>query len=466
MISAIKPQALVWACLMVSVFASMALAKRKWPESIWWLHEGKTNHLGAEHRCVAKAIASGEGFSNPFHDSSGPTAWIAPAFPYLLAGLYVLLGDDPTLVEWCVLAFQSGVVLFTVWLVLREAQHLHAFWIGVASVGIGLSGHYFHLFQHTHDWPLQLLFVNLFWISCSSINRLRVRPWMVGLLGGASVLANPTLICPWLYVLRRQRYTAKALALAFATFSCVTAPWYVRNRVVLGKWIPIKSNLMFEAWQSQCWDADGILEATTLREHPWTKDGDMRKEYRELGEITFIESYAAKYRQSIAVAPSDLLKRIANRFVAACGVYAPYYSNERYYWFYYYWKCATHPLAFFSALLVIAAGSRLKDCKQINAICIYALFLLPYIFVSYYTRYAIPLVGIKMLLMLYGFTLIYKMATVWTEKVVRSEWHEVNGECTISKSRQQRLLPPHPGWSNPPNRSVKNRAIEASALNS
>src|SRR5271166_2928127 len=48
--------------------------------------------LGGEAGRIARFIAQGEGFSNPLFGKTGPTAWLAPVFPYLLAGIFKIFG--------------------------------------------------------------------------------------------------------------------------------------------------------------------------------------------------------------------------------------------------------------------------------------------------------------------------------------------------------------------------------------
>src|SRR5205823_9577198 len=43
------------------------------------------DHLGAEYMNVARALVAGKGFADPFEEPTGPTAWMPPAFPCLLA---------------------------------------------------------------------------------------------------------------------------------------------------------------------------------------------------------------------------------------------------------------------------------------------------------------------------------------------------------------------------------------------
>src|ERR1700735_3367484 len=47
---------------------------------------------GGEAGRIARSIVQGEGFSNPLFGKTGPTAWLAPVYPYILAGIFKLLG--------------------------------------------------------------------------------------------------------------------------------------------------------------------------------------------------------------------------------------------------------------------------------------------------------------------------------------------------------------------------------------
>jgi hypothetical protein len=48
--------------------------------------------FGWETGRIARSIASGQGFSSPFASGTGPTAWLAPIYPYLLAGVFKVFG--------------------------------------------------------------------------------------------------------------------------------------------------------------------------------------------------------------------------------------------------------------------------------------------------------------------------------------------------------------------------------------
>jgi len=48
--------------------------------------------FGYETGRIAKSIAEGHGFSSPLSIETGPSAWLTPVFPYLLAGIFKLFG--------------------------------------------------------------------------------------------------------------------------------------------------------------------------------------------------------------------------------------------------------------------------------------------------------------------------------------------------------------------------------------
>lgn len=96
------------------------------------------------------------------------------------------------------------------------------------------------------------------------------------------------------------------------------------------------------------------------------------------------------------------LDRVANRLFAATLYYAAYSPmDERLTWPMRFKRLIfVFPFVSILAVLVIQRG-RLKPGFIVAAI-LYTLALLPYVLISYYDRYAAPLAGIKMILVLYG----------------------------------------------------------------
>ena len=52
-------------------------------------------------------LALGQGFSNPYGDSTGPTAWEPPLYPYWMAGVFKIFGVYSAASAWVLLIFNS-----------------------------------------------------------------------------------------------------------------------------------------------------------------------------------------------------------------------------------------------------------------------------------------------------------------------------------------------------------------------
>ena len=48
--------------------------------------------FGWEMGRIGRSLAQGQGFSNPFSEITGPTAWEPPLYPFLIAGVFKLFG--------------------------------------------------------------------------------------------------------------------------------------------------------------------------------------------------------------------------------------------------------------------------------------------------------------------------------------------------------------------------------------
>ena len=51
--------------------------------------------FGEEMGRIARALATGFGFSDPFRGHTGPTAWVGPLFPLILGGVFRSSGSSP-----------------------------------------------------------------------------------------------------------------------------------------------------------------------------------------------------------------------------------------------------------------------------------------------------------------------------------------------------------------------------------
>jgi 4-amino-4-deoxy-L-arabinose transferase-like glycosyltransferase len=253
---------------------------------------------------IAYSIASGNGFSSPFQKDSGPTAWLSPVYPCLLAGIFKVFGI------YTIQSFQAALFLN---IVFSSATCVPIFFAGKRILGLGVASAAAWLwalfpnaviipFEWVWDTSLSALLVaTLLWATLELAESLRLRDWcLYGLLWGFALLTNPAvallspLLLGWAALRIRGRSPATkwlarpALAAALAILCCV--PWTVRNYAVFHKFIPLRSNFAFELYVGNNENYD---EQHRGRPGTITQDREILR-YLRLGETAFMEEEKRK----------------------------------------------------------------------------------------------------------------------------------------------------------------------------
>lgn len=220
-------------------------------------NENHNAELGGENFEMARSLVAGQGFANPFKVRTGPTAWMPPLLPLLEAGLLWGCSGNKDAVMAVAIALHAGALIVTGCLVLAlvpPSSGRLGYALATALFVLGLLGHFLWWFQRTHDCFLVLLALDglvagAVWLR--PLGRWRTAAaW--GLFGGVSTLVSPVLGLVWgvLSVATAGRSRAWApLAVAVFVAALALAPWTVRNWLVFGRLIPVKSNLAYELYQ-------------------------------------------------------------------------------------------------------------------------------------------------------------------------------------------------------------------------
>jgi 4-amino-4-deoxy-L-arabinose transferase-like glycosyltransferase len=245
---------------------------------------------------IARSIATGQGFSSPTDLPSGPTAWMAPAYTYLLAGVFKVFGVYTAASAWVILAFNSLCGALTCWTIYRIGERVYGRAIARAAAWT------WAVFPYLIYWPVRVVYdtsLSAFLLSLSLLLTLNLADspedwshWIgFGLLWGLIILTNPSLatmlVCSLLWVLYRTRnprawFAGSVVCVAIAT--AVVAPWLVRNYRVFGKFMFVRDNLPLELYMSNNDESVGFW---TRDEHPANDHRAMQK-FSELGEIRFM----------------------------------------------------------------------------------------------------------------------------------------------------------------------------------
>lgn len=203
---------------------------------------------------IARGLVLGQGFVTPFHDASGPTAWLAPVYPTLLAGLFFLFGVQSTASAWAALFLNVTFSSLTAVVVLKlgrehfgETAGLTAGWAWALSPPL--------LIMPWIRWEtcLSALVMSFAFLRTLRLNeQSRSQQWIIcGCIWSFAALLNPALLAPLPVIVAAMAWKQRRWLMPFAMMLVIAlgvAPWTARNMLSLHKFIPVRSNFWPEAF--------------------------------------------------------------------------------------------------------------------------------------------------------------------------------------------------------------------------
>jgi 4-amino-4-deoxy-L-arabinose transferase-like glycosyltransferase len=266
--------------------------------------------FGWEMGRIGRSLALGQGFSNPFNQPTGPTAWEPPLYPFLIAGVFKLFGiytHASALVLLSLNSFFSALTCIPIFLIARRCfSEKVAVW--TAWLWAVLPSVMYWCTRWVWETSLAaLLLALIFWLTLDLEERDGLRPWFAfGLLWGVAPLTNTSLLAflpasglwAWYRRGKRGKPALTGVMLASLVFCACIAPWLARNHRVFGQWMFLRSNFGAELRIGNGPGADG-----TWREylHPTQNVYEMRR-YRQLGELAYV---AERGREAVAFIRED-----------------------------------------------------------------------------------------------------------------------------------------------------------------
>jgi 4-amino-4-deoxy-L-arabinose transferase-like glycosyltransferase len=285
-------------------------------------------YFGYEIGRVARSIAEGHGFGSPFHGNTGPTAWLAPLYPYMVAGVFRVFGTYTQ---------ASGIALLTLNSLFAALTAIPIYFIAERVLGARIARwsawmwalapvFYWTAVRWAWETSLSTLLLMLVLLLTLRLEDLDWPAWFAwGVLWGAIALTNPSLLSMAPLALlwacargwsRRRACVGNAI-LAVAVALVTIAPWLVRNRQTFGQWTFVRDNFGAELRFGNGEQARGIWMGWT---DPPLNDSELAR-YRRMGELPYI---AAKQKEAIAfirARPGFFLNLSVRRFLLFwCGV--------------------------------------------------------------------------------------------------------------------------------------------------
>jgi len=253
--------------------------------------------FGWETGRLARSIALGHGFTSPFHSETGPSAWIAPLYPYFLAGVFKFFGVYSAASAKVVLTVNSLCSALTCVPLYRIAACLLSRRAALVTAWIWALMPYAMYWAIRFAWETSfatLMLALAFWLALRLERENRLAAWLeFALVWALIALSNPSLLAflPFcgFWILHRQRQSGsmrfRFAVCSGALFCALLAPWMVRNYLVFHKLIPIRGNFGVELRLGNGPGADGQWMYYL---HP-TQDPFEFERYRLMGEAAYVD---------------------------------------------------------------------------------------------------------------------------------------------------------------------------------
>jgi len=266
--------------------------------------------LGYENVSIALALLAGRGFSSPFFFPSGPTAFMPPGYPVLIAGFMRVLGTGIAATIGLT-AFQILLSVVTVVVVQKAARRYLGMRTGnLAGLFCALAEPF--LIAPLYIWDTCLSALILVAAIAVAPDIRRRRDFALAGLGCAiAVLINSALLFPLLGIIAWAAWRARTTPwLAFLVFAIAFSPWPIRNFATMHAFIPLRSNLGYELWHGNP-GSDGETPAfstpgVNAREHSL---------YVSEGEVGYMREKGSLAKAWIAMHPAEFARLTGRRFI-------------------------------------------------------------------------------------------------------------------------------------------------------
>jgi hypothetical protein len=304
------------------------------------------DHLqfGWEMGRIARALATGFGYADPFTGHSGPTAWSPPLYPLLITGVFKIFGVYTAASAWVLLVINSIFSAATSSVIYEIAARCFHHTGRARKIALW-SGWLWALYPAAMQFAVRWIWdmcITAFLFSKILVIALRARSvgeetslpesssqgqttkrWAAfGLLSGLIVLLNSTILlflpaCGlWMLVGAFKAKAPIVPSLLRASLACVLAlaciaPWMIRNYTVFHAFIPMRGNLGAELHQSVLKEHEGFPWGATI---PVCDVCPVFLQYRQMGEYAYVQHEGELAKQEIRAHKLRFVEYTLKRF--------------------------------------------------------------------------------------------------------------------------------------------------------
>lgn len=246
---------------------------------------------------LARSLATGHGFSGPLFENTGPTAFLTPIYPAMVAGVFKVFGIYTKTSAFVLLIWQALISALTCVPIFFFARKSFGEKVAIWSAWAWAFfpyGIYFPVERIWSTWFSTLLLCVLFLMALSMDRDTKIWGWIgFGALFGFNALLDPVVmsvlppLLAWMcYRLYRQRadWVRPASIVVLALIVCVS-PWFVRNYRVFHKFVPFRDTMGMELWIGNNGDT---FHWRPTQIGPWHNPQDWQQ-YQQLGELAYMD---------------------------------------------------------------------------------------------------------------------------------------------------------------------------------
>jgi 4-amino-4-deoxy-L-arabinose transferase-like glycosyltransferase len=279
--------------------------------------------FGWEIGRIAYSLVSGRGFSSPFGGDTGPSAWTAPVYPWIVWLAFRVFGTYSHTASFALLAFNSFCAAATSWSIYLTARRVFGETVAI------WSGWFWALFPYIIYWSVRwiwetsltaLLLSLAFMLTVEMEGDDRITSWIgFGVLWGVLGLSNPSALSflpfsgGWLgyQLFRRGKRFLLPATVSAVVFWMTMMPWLVRNYEVFHKPVFVRDNVGVEFRGGNNPLAEGIWIGMY---HP-SQNPLLYRQYQEMGEAAFAAEQGLLAKQWIKENPRQFATVTFRKFI-------------------------------------------------------------------------------------------------------------------------------------------------------
>ena len=324
--------------------------------------------FGWEMGRIARSLATGYGYSDPFEGHTGPTAWTPPLYPLILAGVFKIFGVYTNASAWVILAINSvfsAATAPTIYQIARRAFARSPDALKIAVWSGWLWAFYPAAMQYAVKWVWDMsltacLFAWVILLALKLRDESSTSRWLLfGSLWGLIALSNSSLLaflpfCAlWIiwptsvdqkepsfwrsqnlrsgrYLHERQGAPSQSapsiemgsnnpnslssnlrnLTLAALCTLAIVSPWILRNQLTFHAFVPLRSNFGAELYESAQLENEGYPTMATL---PHSESSPDFQRYKRLGELAYSREQGDRAKAIIRAHPATFASHILKR---------------------------------------------------------------------------------------------------------------------------------------------------------